>query len=344
MESTPFGRRKYRMGNPIRIGTAWDPPCRPVVSTDGWKATVSVRPTWYVSPHLEMTGRYEYSRIRFPDRDAGLHAHLLRFRIGLALDTQASANIFVQYNSVRDALSSNIRLRYNFREGNDLWLVYNHGMNTSRRRFDPAPPLRTTDAAAEIHLYVPDIRADIRGRISGGRLRSGCRRASPRTRLVQPGPAGSVWRAARQRFGRRFRRLRQIFVRRCGCCIRSSGRFSSAGAAVASGSVGEFSSAGTAVVSDAVGRFSSAGTAVVSGSVGECSSASTSVVSGSVGGCSSAGTAVVSGGFMALRRRDEPVCDAQQRLVRETAQRFQRFFRGSAPPAFQSIHSSIPAS
>ena len=87
-----------------------------------------------------MTGRYEYSRIRFPDRDAGLHAHLLRFRIGLALDTQASANIFVQYNSVRDALSSNIRLRYNFREGNDLWLVYNHGMNTSRHRFDPAPP------------------------------------------------------------------------------------------------------------------------------------------------------------------------------------------------------------
>ena len=121
---------RYRLGPAVQAGRFYD----------GWKATVSVRPTWYVSPHLEMTGRYEYSRIRFPDRDAGLHAHLLRFRIGLALDTQASANIFVQYNSIRDALSSNIRLRYNFREGNDLWLVYNQGMNTSRRRFDPAPP------------------------------------------------------------------------------------------------------------------------------------------------------------------------------------------------------------
>lgn len=121
---------RYRLGPTLQAGSFYD----------GWKVTVSMRPTWYVSPHLEMTGRYEYSRIRFPDRNAGLHAHLLRFRIGMALNTQASANVFLQYNSVRDALSSNIRLRYNFREGNDLWLVYNHGMNTSRHRFDPAPP------------------------------------------------------------------------------------------------------------------------------------------------------------------------------------------------------------
>ncbi len=122
---------RYRLGPTLQAGRFYD----------GWKVTASMRPTWYVSPHLEMTGRYEYSRIRFPDRNEGLHAHLLRFRIGMALNTQASANIFLQYNSISDALSSNIRLRYNFREGNDLWLVYNHGVNTARDRFDPAPPL-----------------------------------------------------------------------------------------------------------------------------------------------------------------------------------------------------------
>ncbi len=122
---------RYRLGPTLQAGPFYD----------GWKVTAAARPTWYVSPHLEISGRYEYSRIRFPDRDAGLHAHLLRFRIGMALDTQASANVFLQYNSISDVLSSNIRLRYNFREGNDLWLVYNHGMNTARNRFNPAPPL-----------------------------------------------------------------------------------------------------------------------------------------------------------------------------------------------------------
>jgi hypothetical protein len=44
---------------------------------------------------------------------------------------------------VADFAAANVRVRYNFREGQDLWLVYNEGWNTDR--FDQDPPLPRTD-------------------------------------------------------------------------------------------------------------------------------------------------------------------------------------------------------
>jgi len=41
-----------------------------------------------------------------------------------------SGNAFVQYNSTTDRLDFNVRLRYAFAEGTDLWLVYNEGLDT----------------------------------------------------------------------------------------------------------------------------------------------------------------------------------------------------------------------
>ncbi len=48
----------------------------------------------------------------------------------------------VQYNSTTDDLSVNARLRYNFREGRDLWLVYNETLDTERAAplTQPPPP------------------------------------------------------------------------------------------------------------------------------------------------------------------------------------------------------------
>ena len=51
----------------------------------------------------------------------------------------ASGNAFVQYNSTTDRLDFNVRLRYNFAEGRDLWLVFNEGLATERLP-DPAEP------------------------------------------------------------------------------------------------------------------------------------------------------------------------------------------------------------
>ena len=112
---------------------------------DGWQARLVFTPTWYVSPHLELSGSYEYNRVRFSDRDQEFDAHLMRLRIGTALNTHLSTNAFLQYNSDRDVVSANIRFRYNFREGNDLWIVFNEGLNTELDAVPSRPSLQRID-------------------------------------------------------------------------------------------------------------------------------------------------------------------------------------------------------
>jgi hypothetical protein len=118
---------------------------------DGWQATAEVSPIWYVSPHLELAGSYVFNRIRFPDRDQRVDAHLARLRIGTAFNTKVSTNAFIQFNSAANAVSANVRFRYNFREGNDLWIVYNEGMNTDRHRLTPTLPF--TDSRTILVKY-----------------------------------------------------------------------------------------------------------------------------------------------------------------------------------------------
>lgn len=111
---------------------------------DGWQATAEVSPIWYVSPHLELAGYYLFNRIRFPDRGQHFDSHLARLRIGTALNTKVSTNALIQFNSTTNTVSTAVRFRYNFREGNDLWIVYDEGMNTDRHRLTPTLPFTDT--------------------------------------------------------------------------------------------------------------------------------------------------------------------------------------------------------
>jgi hypothetical protein len=120
---------------------------------DGWQATVGIAPIWYVSPHLELSGSYRFNRIRFPDRGGRFDAHLARLRIGTALNTRISTNAFVQFNSAANSVSANVRFRYNIREGNDLWIVYNEGLNTDRDRLTPTLPVTDTRAILVKYTY-----------------------------------------------------------------------------------------------------------------------------------------------------------------------------------------------
>ncbi len=120
---------------------------------DGWQATAELSPIWYVSPHLELSGSYRFNRIRFPERDQRFDAHLARLRIGTALNTKVSTNAFIQLNSATHTVSANVRFRYNVREGDDLWIVYNEGMNTDRDRLTPTLPLTDTRTVLVKYTY-----------------------------------------------------------------------------------------------------------------------------------------------------------------------------------------------
>jgi len=107
---------------------------------DGRIVSASVTPTWNASRHLELTGGYQVNRISFPARDQKRVTHVARLRTLVMLNTQLSGVALLQVNSASDAMLVNLRIRYNPREGNDLYLVYNHGVNVGRFDHDPVRP------------------------------------------------------------------------------------------------------------------------------------------------------------------------------------------------------------
>lgn len=99
---------------------------------DGNRAQLILTPTWNISPQIELEGGYQYTRLRFPTRNDGADIHLTRLRVRGALDARASANAFVQYNSTTGRLALNVRLRYSFSEGTDVWVVYDDRLDVER--------------------------------------------------------------------------------------------------------------------------------------------------------------------------------------------------------------------
>jgi len=104
---------------------------------DGWRAQINLGPTWTVSKHLEFDGRYQYSYLRFSVRDQTTHVHLIGLTTKIGFNTKFSLSALGQYNTADDLFSSNVRLRYNFAENNDLWIVFNQNMNSDRTRQHP---------------------------------------------------------------------------------------------------------------------------------------------------------------------------------------------------------------
>ena len=123
--------RLFRTGYLMQAGSFYD----------GWRISIGLMPTWTISQHLELSGEYEFNRVRFPDRDQQFNADIFRLRAKSALNTHLSATVFAQYNNYTDVVVVNFRLRYNFKEGNDLYIVYNEGLNTDRYAADPFLPL-----------------------------------------------------------------------------------------------------------------------------------------------------------------------------------------------------------
>ena len=107
---------------------------------DGHQTSIDFTPTWSLSPHLTVGGEYHFDRISFPSRHQRLNADLARLSIRAAYNTRLSLQAFLQYNNRARLGVSNLRLRYQFAEGTDLYLVYNDQVNTDRTRFTPQEP------------------------------------------------------------------------------------------------------------------------------------------------------------------------------------------------------------
>jgi len=119
---------------------------------DGNRFTASSTSKWNVSKILELGGTYQYDHVTFDARES-FEAHLMRAKLGLTFNRKISVSSFVQYSSDADFALGNFRLRYNPREGNDLYVVFNEALNTDRFAKDPIPPYLDSRALVLKYSY-----------------------------------------------------------------------------------------------------------------------------------------------------------------------------------------------
>ena len=117
----------------------------------GWHLATALSPSWNLSRHLELEASWLYNLVDLPHEEERFAAHIGQLRIRTALNTQLSTSGFIQMNTSANIISANIRFRYNFRDGNDFWIVFNEGINTDRHRMIPTLP--RTNARALLVKY-----------------------------------------------------------------------------------------------------------------------------------------------------------------------------------------------
>lgn len=103
----------------------------------GDRFSVGVTPSYTLSKYLTVSGFYQFNQIDF--ENTSLVAHVGRLKVSTSLNVHLSVNAFVQVNSLTNLSAANIRLRYNWKDGNDLYIVYNETLNNNGRT-DPTLP------------------------------------------------------------------------------------------------------------------------------------------------------------------------------------------------------------
>lgn len=94
---------------------------------DGQNYSISLMPLFNFSSSLQLSGMYSFSAIRFPNRVVynKLNIHSANVSALYMFSTKISASVLIQYVSTEHNLITNFRFRYNPREGNDFYLVFN---------------------------------------------------------------------------------------------------------------------------------------------------------------------------------------------------------------------------
>jgi len=117
----------------------------------GRRGSGTVIGTWHPAPPLTLTGEYQHERLSIESQTATLR--ILRGRAAITWTGRLSTSLVVQHSTAAHLTSINARARLNFREGNDLWIVYTHGLNSDRARVSPVLPGTQTRVLALKYTY-----------------------------------------------------------------------------------------------------------------------------------------------------------------------------------------------
>ncbi len=95
----------------------------------GDRFSAGITPQFTLSKYVTLSGFYQFNQIDF--NNSRLDAHVARLKVATSLDVHLSVNAFVQVNSLSNVSAANVRLRYNWKDGNDLYIVYNETLNNN---------------------------------------------------------------------------------------------------------------------------------------------------------------------------------------------------------------------
>ncbi len=109
---------------------------------DGNRIGLRAEPNINISSSLKLSAMYEFNAIRFHERvtNNSLNIHSVNLKALYMFSTKLSASVLLQYVNTEDELIGNFRLRYNPREGNDFYLVYNDFRGIDNRYSIPVHP------------------------------------------------------------------------------------------------------------------------------------------------------------------------------------------------------------
>ena len=120
---------------------------------DGRRFSIRLEPTWNVSKHFELGAVTNFDWLQFRERDISQTNQIIGGKLVYMINTAFSFSGYLQYNTSVNEVMTNLRFRYNPREGNDLYLVFNEGRNTNLDRENPRLPVYSARSVLLKYTY-----------------------------------------------------------------------------------------------------------------------------------------------------------------------------------------------
>jgi hypothetical protein len=100
---------------------------------DGYKLSASLQPGLNIGSSVMIEGNYRIDRVVFNERSQKYTNNIFGLRSTFMFTTKLTFTTYIQYNTFSHRIITNARFRYNPREGSDLYIVYNEGIDSSIR-------------------------------------------------------------------------------------------------------------------------------------------------------------------------------------------------------------------
>lgn len=120
---------------------------------DGENLQFELSPEWSLNEHFTLIGSWRINYLNFNNRNVDEWINVPQIRLNWAYDLHLSGSVTAQYNSINNQMFASARLRYNFKDGHNLYAVFNQDYNTERNLFEPMLPRFNSQLLTVKYLY-----------------------------------------------------------------------------------------------------------------------------------------------------------------------------------------------